>query len=92
MFHARHCQGMVSKDDIVRALLVVGRQVIVGEVVAGQALVAGDPGVLKNRERRARNPTHVELFGTYTGGSADRILLRKFDVKELLIPVILELV
>ena len=56
---------MVSKNDIVRALLVVGRQVSVGKVVAGQALVAGDPGVLKNRERGARNPTHVELVARW---------------------------
>ena len=38
-------------DDTVRELLVVGRQVTVGKVVAGQALVAGDPGAFKDRER-----------------------------------------
>ena len=44
---------MVFADDIVRALLAVGRQVAVGEVVAGQALVAGDPGAFENRSREA---------------------------------------
>ena len=39
-------------DEIVRALLAVVRQVGVGEVVVGQALVAGDPGAFENRERR----------------------------------------
>ena len=34
-------------DDIVRTLLAVGRQVAVGEVVAGQALVTDDPGLSK---------------------------------------------
>ena len=51
-------------DDIVRALLAVGRQVAAGKVVAGQALVAGDPGAFENREREARKPTHVHLVGS----------------------------
>ena len=51
-------------DDIVLALLAVGRQVTVGEVVEGQALVAGDPGAFENREREARKPTHVDLIGS----------------------------
>ena len=48
-------------DDIVLALLAVGRQVTVGEVVEGQALVAGDPGAFENREREARKTAHVDL-------------------------------
>ena len=51
-------------DDIVRALLAVGRQVAVDEVVAGQALVTGDPGAFENREREARKPTLVDLVGS----------------------------
>ena len=51
-------------DHIVRAQLVVGRQVAVGEVVAGQALVAVDPGAFENCEREARNPTHVDFVGS----------------------------
>ena len=78
-------------DVIVRALLVVGRQVAVGEVVAGQALAVGDPGPFGNCERKARKTTHVDLVGSQTGGSDDRIVVRIFDVRELLIPVILEL-
>ena len=54
----------MSTGDIVRALLAVGSQVAVGEVVAGQALVAGDPGALENREREPRKPTHVDLVGS----------------------------
>ena len=79
-------------DDIVRALLAVGRQAAVGEVVADQGLVVGDPGAFENREREARKPTHMDLVGSSTGCSADRVAVRKFDVRELLIPVILELV
>ena len=60
-FHAENCEGMVLADDIVRPLLTVGRQVAVGDVVAGQSLVIGDPGTFENREREARKPTHVDL-------------------------------
>ena len=60
----RETEGMMFTDDIVRALLAVGRQVAVGEVVAGQALVTGDPGVFQNCERQARKPTHVDLVGS----------------------------
>ena len=62
--HARICEGMVFTDDTVRALLAVGRQVAVGEVVAGQALVTGDPGALEKREKEAPNPTHMDLVGS----------------------------
>ena len=63
-FHARNCEGMVFTDDIIGALLAAGRQVVVGEMVAGQALVAGDPGAFGDREREARKPTHVDLIGS----------------------------
>ena len=75
-------------DDNVRALLAVGRQVAVGEVIAGQALVTGYPDAFENREKEARKPAHVDLVGGYTGGSADRFVVRKFDVSGLLIPVV----
>ena len=55
---------MVFADDIVRALLAVGRQVTAGEMIAGRALVAGDPGAFESLERQARKPTHVELVGS----------------------------
>ena len=63
-FHARDCEGMVFTDDIILVLLAVGRQVAVGEVVAGQALVAGDRGAFDNCERETRKPTHVDLVGS----------------------------
>ena len=64
VFRVSNCEGMVFTDDVVRALLAVGRQVTVGEVVAGQALVAGDPASFENCEREARKPTHVDLVGS----------------------------
>lgn len=59
--HERKCEGTVFAKDIVRALLVVGRQAAENEVVAGQTLVAGNSSAFDNREREARKPTHVEL-------------------------------
>ena len=63
-FHARNCEGMAFADDIVRVLLKIGGQVAVGEVIAGQALVAEDAGAFKNREREVRKPAHVDLVGS----------------------------
>ena len=49
-------------DDIVLALLAVGRQVAVGEAVAGQALVARDPVRSKIvRGRRGSLPMWTSL-------------------------------
>ena len=62
-FHARNCEGMVFADDIVRALLTVRRQVAVGEVIVGQALVAEDAGAFRNRQREARKSAHVDVVG-----------------------------
>ena len=49
-------------DDIVRGLLGVGRQVSVGEMIAGQFLVTEDPGALKIvKGRRKRLPMWISL-------------------------------
>ena len=55
---------MVFADDIVRALLAVGRQVAVGEMIAVQALVAENAGAFKHRETGAPKPGHVDLVGS----------------------------
>ena len=54
---------MVFTDDIVRALLAVGRQVKLGEVAAGQTLETDNPGAFGNREKEARKPDHMALVG-----------------------------
>ena len=55
---------MVLADDIFHALLAVGRQVALGEVVASRTLAAGDPSTFESRERKVRKPTHVDLVGS----------------------------
>ena len=52
------CEGMVLTGDIVHELLAVDRQVAVGEMIAGRALVTGDPVRSKIvRGRRGSLPT-----------------------------------
>ena len=55
---------MVFTDDIVCALLGVGRQVAVGEVIARPS--SGDRRLrcIQNREREARKPAHGDLVGS----------------------------
>ena len=53
-FYVRSCEGMVLADDIVCALLAVGRQVAVGEEISGQTLVADNPSAFENGEKEAR--------------------------------------
>ena len=83
---------MVFADDIVRGLLTVGRQVAVGEMIAGQALVVEDAGAFKNRASEARRPAHVDVVGSQTDDSADQTVVRKFDVGKLHISVVVDLV
>ena len=64
MLLATICEGTVFTVDIFSALLAVGHQVPVSEVVAGRGLVARDPGAIGDREREARQPTHVGLVGS----------------------------
>ena len=47
------CEGMVLVDDVARTLLAVGHQVAVGEVVASQTLMDGDPRAFENCKRQA---------------------------------------
>ena len=51
--HVGNSEGVVFANYIVRALLTVLRQLPIGEVVAGQALVADDSSTLENREGEA---------------------------------------
>ena len=90
--YASSGKGVVFADDFIRALLTVRHKVAVGEVDAGQTLVTGDPSAFVNRQREVRQPTHVDLVESQPRDGADRIVARKFDVRELFIPVVLEFV
>ena len=53
------------------ALLTVGRQIAVVEMITGKAMVPEDDGAFKKREREARRPAHVDLVGNETDGSIE---------------------
>ena len=69
------CEVMMFTGDVVHALLAVGHQTAVGEVGAGQGLMAGDPGAFENHEREAWTPAHVDHAENEIGGSVDRLLV-----------------
>ena len=54
-------EGMVFANNIVRALLSVGSQVAIGQVVGGQTLVSRDSGAFENHQGETRKSTHVNL-------------------------------
>ena len=47
-------------------------------MVAGQALMAGDPGAVENSKREARESAHVNLVEGQNSGGADRIAVGEF--------------
>ena len=53
--------------------------------------MAGDSSTLENREREAWQPTLMDIVGSQTRDGADGNVVRKFDRRELFIPVVLEL-
>ena len=61
-------------------------------MVAGQTVMAGDPGAVENSEREGREPAHVNLVGGQAGGGADRIVVGELHVWQLRIPIILAFV
>ena len=74
-------------NNIVGVLLAC--QVAVCEVVAGQALMAGDPGAVENSEREAREPAHVNLVMGQASGCTDRIVVGELHAWQLRIPIVL---
>ena len=88
MVNAGTCEGMVFANNIVRALLSICSQVLVGQVVVGQTLVSRDSGAFENRQREPWTSTHVNLAGGQTRRRADRIVVCELDVRELQIRVV----
>ena len=50
-------------NNVVRALLPVGGQVAIGQVVAGQTLVSHDAGAIENRQSRRGSLPMWTSFG-----------------------------
>ena len=79
-------------NNVVRALLSVGGQVAIDQVVAGQTLVPHDAGALENRQGGTWESAHVDLVGRQTRRRADAIVVSEFGVKKMQVPIVLSFV
>ena len=79
-------------DNVVRALLPVGGQVTIGQVVTGQILVSHDTSAVENRQGEAWESVHVDLVGRQTRRRANGIVVIEFSVEPMQVPTFLSLV
>ena len=82
---------MVCADNAVRALLPVGGQVAVGQVVTGQTLVSQDTSAVENRQGEPWESAHVDLIGRQTRSRADGVVVSEFYVGQMQILIVLSL-
>ena len=90
--NTRNGEGVVCADNVVRALLPVGGQLAIGQVVTGQTLVSHDASAAENHQGKTREYAHVDLVGCQTRRRADGIVVSEFDVRNMQVPIILSLV
>ena len=79
-------------NNVVRALLSVGGQVAIGQVIAGQVLVPHVAGAVVNRQGETWESAQVDLDGRQARGRADGIVVNKFDVRKVQVPIVLSLI
>ena len=82
-------EGVVCADNVVRAILPVGGQVAIGQVVTGQTLVSHDASVVENRQGETLESVHVGLVGRQTRRRADGIVASEFDVRQMQVSIVL---
>ena len=87
--NARNDEGMVFANNIARALLPVCRQVVVGQVVAGQTPVSRDYVAFENHQGGTWTSANVNPIEHQTRRRADGVGVCELDVRELQIPVVL---
>ena len=83
---------MVCANNVLRALLPIGGQVAIGQVVADQALMSHDVSAVETRHGETWESAHVDLTGRQTRRRADGIVVSEFDVRQLRVPIVLSLV
>ena len=64
-------EGVVCADNVVRALLPVGGQVAIGQVVTGQTLGSHDASAVGNRQGEPWESAHVNLVECQTRRRAE---------------------
>ena len=90
--NTRNDEGVVCADNVVRALLPVGGQVAIGQVVTGQTLVSHDTSAVENRQGEPWEFAHMDLVGRQTRRRANGIVVSKFHVGQMQVPIVLSLV
>ena len=90
--NTRNREGVECADNVARALLPVGGQVSIGQVVTDQTLVSHDTSAVENRRGGAWESAHVDLVGRQTCCRADGIVINEFDVGQMQVPIVLSLV
>ena len=79
-------------DNVIHALLPVGGQVAIGQVVTGQTLVSHDTSVVETSQGEPWESAHVNLVGPQTRRRADEIVVSEFYVGRMQVPIVLLLV
>ena len=75
-----------------RTPLTVGGEVAVFQVVAGEASVASGVVVFEDGEGKAGEAVHMHLIRGQRGAGADGIVVSKFHVRQVDVPVVLSFV
>ena len=85
-------EGVVCAYNVVRALLPVGGQVAIGQVTTGQTLGSHDTSAPETRQGEPWESDNVDLVGHQTRLRADGIVVIKFYVGRVPVPIVLSLV
>ena len=75
MVNAGNGESGVFANNIVRTLLSLCSEAVVGQAIAGKTPVSRDSGAFENRQRETWRSTHVNLVGGQTRRHADRIVV-----------------
>ena len=78
-------------DNVIRALLPVGGQVLICQVVTGQTLVSHASAVEK-RQGEPWESAHVDLIGRQIRRRSDGIVVSEFYVGQMQVSIVLSLV
>ena len=83
---------MLVTNQRMRTPLAVGGEVAVFQVVTGEALLASGVAVFEHGEGEAGKGVHMHFIWGQLGGGADGIVVSKFHVRQVDVPVVLPFV
>ena len=90
--NTKNGEVVVCADNVVCALVPVGGQVAIGQLVTGQTLVFHNGSTVESRHGETWESAHVDLVGRQTRRRADVIVVSDFDVGQTQVPMVLSLV